>query len=314
MIPSQRRSVRLPVRTLVCNLDHWNEATVLNVSEGGLALEAMGPVNLNRPVRVVLDWAEVSGSIEAGGEVVWNERGRTGLRFNSLADSSHARLVEWLFQEVAARFVRRQPAMPDRRPHGLTLPVPARRRATEMPTRPAKEAAHPGSPSSPTLQLTALLTSEPQIGAGELELPPLLDLMAKRAQCITHAAGAAIALGARHSAVCMARSGDSAPDLGVAIGAGHGLAGQCLANGAIVRSDDVEQDPRADHESSRLMGIRSALILPLHNQQAAIIGLLGVFSGRTSAFDDYDLATLQRMTDVITSLAQPTPTTTVSAL
>jgi GAF domain-containing protein len=313
MIPSLRRSVRLPVRTLVCNLDHWNEATVLNVSEGGMALEAMGPVNLNRPVRVVLDWAEVSGSIEAGGEVVWNERGRTGLRFTAVAESSRARLVEWLFQEVAARFVRRQPVMADRRPHGLTLPVPAARLAPETPPRAAKAAVSPIPQLSRTLHLTALLTSEPQIGAGELELPALLDLMAKRAQCITHASGAAIALGTRHMAVCMARSGDLAPDLGVTIGAGRGLAGECLASGAIVRCDDVEGDRRSDPESSRQLGIRSTLLLPLYNQQAVVIGLLGAFSGRVSAFDDYDLATLQRMTDVITSLAEPMPATAASA-
>lgn len=314
MIPSQRRSVRLPVRTLVCNLDHWNEATVLNVSEGGLALQAIAPVNMNRPVRVVLDWAEVSGSIEAGGEVAWNERGRTGLRFTSLGESSRARLVEWLFQEVAARFVRRQPAMADRRPHGLTLPAPAARRATDTPQRPTKPATSPLPQPSRTLQLSALLTSEPQMGAGELELPALLDLMAKRAQCITHASGAAIALGTRHLAVCMARSGDSAPDLGVTIGAGRGLAGECLGSGAIVRSDDVERDPRAGPESSRQPDIRSTLLLPLHNLQATVIGLLGVFSGRTSAFDDYDLATLQRMTEVITSLAQPMPANAASVL
>jgi GAF domain-containing protein/PilZ domain-containing protein len=307
MIPSHRRSVRLPVRTLVCNLDHWNEATVLNVSEGGLALQAIAPVNMNRPVRVVLDWAEVSGSIEAGGVVAWNERGRTGLRFTSLGDSSRARLVEWLFQEIAARFVRRQPAMADRGPHGLTLPVPDARRPAEAPARAAKAPISPAPQESSILHLTALLTSEPQIGAGELELPALLDLMAKRAHCITHASGAAIALGTRHLAVCMARSGASAPDLGVTISAGRGLAGECLGSGAIVRSDDVEQDGRAGPESSRPADIRSTLLLPLFNHQTTVMGLLGVFSERPSAFDDYDQATLQRMTDVITSLVQPMP-------
>jgi len=304
MIPSLRRFVRLPVRTLVCNLDHWNEATVLNVSEGGLALEAMGPVNLNRPVHVVLDWAEVSGSIEAGGEIVWNERGRTGLRFTDLAENSRARLVEWLFQEVASRFVRRPLPASDRHPHGITLPATTIRRLPE--TRPVPKAvSSTAALSSATLHLTALLTSEPQVGAGELELPALLDLMAKRAECITHASGAAIALGTRYTAVCMARSGSSAPDLGVTIGAGHGLAGECLATGSVVRSDDLQRDPRSDPQAARQPGIRSALLLPLYNQQATVIGLLGVFSSRTSAFDDYDLATLQRMTDVITSLAQP---------
>ncbi len=105
MIQSQRHSVRLPVRTLVCNLDHWNEATILNVSEGGMALQAMAPVNMSRPVQVILDWAESSGSIEASGEVAWNDHGRAGVRFSSIGETSHDRLIEWLYQDVAARCV-----------------------------------------------------------------------------------------------------------------------------------------------------------------------------------------------------------------
>jgi len=108
MTLSQRRFVRLPVRTLVCNLDHWNEATILNVSEGGMALQAMAPVNMSRPVRVILDWAESSGSIEASGKVAWNDHGRAGVRFSSIGETSRDRLIEWLFQDVAARCVKRE--------------------------------------------------------------------------------------------------------------------------------------------------------------------------------------------------------------
>lgn len=51
--------------------------------------------------------------------------------------------------------------------------------------------------------------------------------------------------------------------------------------------------------------VRYALLLPLFNAQALVAGVLGVSSRRTSAFDDYHLAALQRMTDVITA-ATPT--------
>ena len=43
--------------------------------------------------------------------------------------------------------------------------------------------------------------------------------------------------------------------------------------------------------NSRRLGIRSALLLPLFNVEAVVTGVLGVFSERPSAFDDYDLAT-----------------------
>jgi hypothetical protein len=303
MILSQRSSVRLPVRTLVCNLDHWNEATVLNVSEGGLALEAMAPVNMNRPVHVILDWAEASGSIEAGGEVAWNDGGRAGVHFSVLSESSRARLIEWLFQDVATRYARRENLIPDRRPHGLTLPAPGWERAAGAPS-PGGNGFAAERGESGTLRLTALLTAEHQIATGELELPALLDLMAKRAHCVTQASGAAIALGTRRSAVCVAKSGALAPDLGVTLDAEHGLSGECLRSGAVVRCDDLDSDPRVDPESCRRTGLRSVLLVPFSGAPAAAAGVLGVFSRRTNAFNDYDLATLKRMTDVILAASQ----------
>jgi len=299
MTLSQRQSVRLPVRTLVCNLDHWNEATILNVSEGGMALQAMAPVNMSRPVQVILDWAESSGSIEAGGEVAWNDDGRAGVRFSSIGETSRDRLIEWLFQDVAARCVRRENPIAVQRPHGLTLPAPGLGRAADTPSSNGNGFAAAGQDGLGKLRLTALLTAEHQLATRGLELPALLDLLAKRARCITQASGAAIALGTSQLAVCMAKSGASAPDLGITIAAGRGLSGECLRSGVIVRCNDVDSDRRVDPENCRHLGIRSALLLPLFNAEAAVTGVLGVFSERPSAFDDYDLATLQRMTEVI---------------
>lgn len=310
MIQSQRHSVRLPVRTLVCHLDHWNEATILNVSEGGMALQAMAPVNMNRPVQVILDWAESSGSIVASGEVAWNDHGRAGVRFSNIGETSHDRLIEWLYQDVAARCVRRENPIPIQRPHGLTLPAPGLGRAANTPSSNGNGFAAAGQNGLDKLRLTALLTAEHQLAARGLELPALMDLLAKRARCITHASGAAIALGTSQSAVCIAKSGTSAPDLGIRIAAGRGLSGECLRSGAIMHCNDVELDRRVDPENCRHLGIRSALLLPLFNAEAAVTGVLGVFSERPSAFDDYDLVTLQRMTDVIMAasrLSAPAP-------
>ncbi|MGO9209394.1 MAG: GAF domain-containing protein [Terriglobales bacterium] len=299
MIQSQRHSVRLPVRTLVCNLDHWNEATILNVSEGGMALQAMAPVNMSRPVQVILDCAESSGSIVASGEVAWNHHGRAGVRFSKIGETSRDRLIEWLYQDVAARCVRRENPFAVQRPHGLTLPVPGLGHAADMPSFNGNGLAAAGPDGPGKLRLTALLTAEHQLAARGLELPALLDLLAKRARCITHASGAAIALGTSRSAVCMAKSGTSAPDLGITIASGRSLSGECLRSGAIMRCNDVDSDRRVDPENCRRLGIRSALLLPLFNAPAAVTGVLGVFSERPSAFDDYDVVTLQRMTDVI---------------
>ena len=298
---NRRHAVRLPVRTLVCNLDYWNEATILNVSESGLALEAMAPVNMNRPAEVILDWTEMSGPVTANGEVVWHERGRSALRFTGMGETSRIRLVEWLFHDLAARLMRPQ-RMSDSRPHGLGLPAGRGRHFENTP--PARPGATPGQEAQAKLRLSALLTAEHQVNAGEMELAALLDLMAKRAQYVTQGSGAAIALGTRGSAVCMASSGELAPSLGVTISSDKTLAGTCLQSGEIVRCDDAHADPRIDPQRSLRLGIRSALLVPLHRPQAAVTGVLGVFSERKSAFDEYGLAALERMRDVIVELPQ----------
>ena len=301
---SQRRSVRLPVRTLVCNLDHWNEATVLNVGEGGMAVEVIAPVDTSRPFQVILDWAEVSGSIEASGEIAWRDRRRLGVRFSPLGERSHARLIEWLYQDMAARFARRENPTATPHPHGLTLPAPQWERAAGARSNGGHGDAAAGKNGNGPVRLTGLLAAESNIPAGELELPAALTLIAKRAQGITQASGTAIALGTPASAICVAKSGTLAPGLGTIIEGGQGLSGECLRTGAVVRCDDVESDPRVDRENCRRIGIRSALLVPFHDAQAAVMGMLGVFSDRTSAFDDYDLATLGRMTSVIKAASQ----------
>jgi len=301
MISSQRRSARLPVRTLVCNLDHWNEGTVLNVSEGGLALQAIAPINPSLPVHLILDWAECSGSIEAGGEVKWNDHGRVGIRFSTMSETSRGRLIEWLFQDVAARclgiggLIAAQPSSSN----GLFGPVSDGQGSVDLPSAEVCNFAEPAPEGSDKLRLTALLAAEHQYSARGLEFNALLDLLAKRAQCVTGASGAAIALGNAQSAICVASSGALAPDRGSRITAGFGLSGECLLSGAVVRSNDLQPPPRVD--ANRVSGIRSLLLIPLFKKDA-VVGVLGVFSEKVSAFDDSDLATLHRMRPVILSL------------
>jgi hypothetical protein len=104
----------------------------------------MAPVNMDRPVQVILDWAEASGSMEAGGEVAWNDHGRAGVRFSSIGETSRDRLVEWLFQDVAARCTRRENPNAVRGPHGLTLPAPGLGRTADTPSSNGKSYAAAG--------------------------------------------------------------------------------------------------------------------------------------------------------------------------
>ncbi len=122
----------------------------------------------------------------------------------------------------------------------------------------------------------------------------VLHLAASRAQLVTRADGAAIALADGEIMLCRASSGAAAPQPGVRLESDSGLAMECLRTGDVVVCADSEADLRADLANCRALGIRSAIVLPLQ-QGRRIGGLLGVFSERAYAFDSFDLDTVKRM-------------------
>lgn len=134
-------------------------------------------------------------------------------------------------------------------------------------------------------------------GAGAQEFESALHLLAKRAQVITRAHGAAIALGDAESMICRASTG-VAPDLGVSLRSGFGLAGQCLCTGGIVQTSDARSDSRVDTSVARQLQLGSAVILPICDP-GKLAGVLGVFSRHPRAFDNFHIQRLERLAAVI---------------
>jgi hypothetical protein len=142
-------------------------------------------------------------------------------------------------------------------------------------------------------------------GRGAQELETALHLIAKRAQVVTRAHGAAIALGDAESMVCRASTG-TAPDLGVSLRSGFGLAGECICTGRIAQTVDARSDPRIDAAVVRQLQLGSAVILPICPAEK-IAGVLGVFSRHPRAFDDFHIGRLRRLTAMIASALDTPP-------
>jgi transcriptional regulator with GAF, ATPase, and Fis domain len=134
-------------------------------------------------------------------------------------------------------------------------------------------------------------------GAGAQEFESALHLLAKRAQVITRAHGAAIALGDAESMICRASTG-VAPDLGVSLRPGFGLAGQCLCTGGVVQTSDARSDSRVDTAVARQLQLGSAVIMPIC-APGKLAGVLGVFSRHPRAFDNFHIQRLERLAAVI---------------
>jgi hypothetical protein len=132
------------------------------------------------------------------------------------------------------------------------------------------------------------------------DLDAALQLLAERAQYITGASGAAIALrrGEHNDMLCRASAGSNAPELGALLSMEYGLSGESVRKRQAMRCDDAERDPRVNREGCRRLGISSVVVMPIVSDEQAL-GVFELFSGKPQAFDERDLAALQRLSEMI---------------
>jgi putative methionine-R-sulfoxide reductase with GAF domain len=159
---------------------------------------------------------------------------------------------------------------------------------------PGQEAADSALPADPALSIGK--SSGGQF-LGEQELDAALQLLVERAQYLTGATGVALALPSGEEMVCRASAGASAPPVGARLQVRSGLTGESIARRQLLRSDNAENDPRVNLETCHQLGIASIVVLPLL-RNGDICGLFELFSDHAYAFEESDLAALDRIASV----------------
>jgi putative methionine-R-sulfoxide reductase with GAF domain len=142
------------------------------------------------------------------------------------------------------------------------------------------------------------LGEEIEIHPAELDLEPAISAITERAQHLTGATGAAIALRAGDEIVCRARAGRTAPDLGVRLQTDAGISAEAVRSGEIMLCHDAERNPRVDLASCRRLGVRSILVSPLRHYRRTL-GVFEVLSSSPGAFDQSDVATMQLLSSLM---------------
>jgi putative methionine-R-sulfoxide reductase with GAF domain len=137
-----------------------------------------------------------------------------------------------------------------------------------------------------------------EIHPAEIGLEPAISVIAERAQALTGATGAAIALRKGNEIVCRARTGRTAPDLGVRLQTDSGISADCVRTGEVMLCHDAERNPRVDLASCRRLGVRSILVAPLRHFRRTL-GVFEVLSGAPYAFDHGDVATMQLLSSTM---------------
>jgi TonB family protein len=137
-----------------------------------------------------------------------------------------------------------------------------------------------------------------------LALEVVLNEIVEQACLATGASAAAIVLEQGGEWVCRASSGGNAPQLGARLDTAAGLSGACVKTREVQRCEDAQNDPRADIETCRILGIRSVFISPLL-QKGELVGVFEVFSELPSAFGERDERTLEALSQrVLKNLAR----------
>ena len=139
---------------------------------------------------------------------------------------------------------------------------------------------------------------EPHAPLSKIDLEPAIGVITERAQVLTGASGAAIALRRGDEVICRARAGRTAPDLGVRLQTDSGVSAECLRSGEVVLCNDAHASPRADRATCERLGVRSILAAPLRQLQRTV-GIFEVLSPSPNAFDTQDVATMQLLSSVM---------------
>jgi hypothetical protein len=289
----RRHSLRHKINTpAFASFDGVTGGMILDLSEEGMAMQTMSPLEEHSRVPMHLSLGEPAIYLETTGYVAWADAlGRAGVRFSDLPEESRMRLREWLTSHdstpswKAPRWVvREQPAYrnasQNKNGNGVAL---------SLETEPRN--GHTGNGSSST----SVQYEFKSLGG---DLDAALTLIVGRACSITRGTGAAVALSNETGMVCRAVAGATVLPIGTLLDVARGFSGECIRLGKPLRCDDAELDPRVDARACRQLDIRSILAAPVLYERD-IVGLLEVFSTDPCAFDDGDVAVVERLAQTV---------------
>jgi GAF domain/PilZ domain len=293
--PERRHALRQKVNTpAFASFDGATGGMVLDLSEEGMAMQALAPLESHSLVPLHLSLGEPTAYLETTGYVAWADAlGRAGVRFADLPDDARGRLRQWLTVNAAA---------PSWKAPRWVVNDSVFARGTVTATTTAGVALSleassqvSGAGSSPASRST---TVQYEFKALHKDINETLKLVAGRACTITRGDGAAVALIGENGMTCRAVAGSAAPEIGARVDLTAGFTGECIRLARPLRCDDTESDAFADAEACRQLGIRSIVAAPVLYERD-LVGLLEVFSARPFAFDDGDLAVVERLAQTV---------------
>lgn len=147
-------------------------------------------------------------------------------------------------------------------------------------------------------RLLAIVRFQTEIAKARLDLGQVIARTAEEAQAILAADGAAVEMEEGSDMVYQAATGIASKQLGMRLLKDRSLSGLCLRTRQMLICEDSEEDPRADREACRAVGLRAMILVPLCHEERPV-GVLKVMSRQPRAFRAEDLQTLDLISEVI---------------
>jgi hypothetical protein len=269
---------------------------ILDLSEQGISMQTTARLESSRPLRVHLDLSDPATSLDTTGYVAWADAlGRAGIRFSELPEDARRRLDLWLEHNAST---------PSQKAPKLTLGEPALAAMYWNPSSAEKRGPRAISLEWDAVQAegkglaTTSSTMQYEFNSLGSDLNTALRTIGERARSLTRGDSAAIALAHKGSMLCRASIGTNAPALGTRVDVNAGLSGECVRSGKALRCDDTKVDSRVDVDSCHRLGIRSILAAPIQYERV-VVGLLEVLSAHPFAFDEGDVAVVERLAQTV---------------
>ncbi len=154
-------------------------------------------------------------------------------------------------------------------------------------------------------RLHAIVQTQQQIAALELDHEALTSTIVLRAQRLCGADGAAVQWFEGHESVYHHCSGIAAGHVGLRLDRSASLAGLASLNDEAVYSSDTSIDPRTDGDVCSRLGIRSLICAPLH-RDGTVVGVLSILGREPHAFDELAVETARLMAEFIGAVLRNT--------
>jgi len=148
----------------------------------------------------------------------------------------------------------------------------------------------------PAFEPAVAIAESEEMAQRELYLS--LQLLANRAQRLTQASAATIAVGEGEQSVCRASAGPIAAEVGTELRAYPTLIQKSIETQQIVCCNDMGTLAHPNGMLYSALGIKSMMVMPLIRDQQTV-AMFELLADRTQAFHDHDGAVLERLSEMV---------------